>query len=257
MNILKEVLLNQLIRISLVHRLAKRRHITGLNADGEGVNQVYDLYFGDVDVEGKQILEIGPGHTYEIMEKALNNGAARVTIIDIEKYIADEDVRKNGINYVIYGGNRMPFERDTFDIVCSHTVFEHLRNPSVTVSEVYRVLKAGGIGIHLIDLQDHFFIGGDNPNIFNCLRYSDAVWNAMTYNRSTYVNRLRYSDWIQLFESTGFKVEKADRSVSTCIKELYDGNNIPYLGHLAEVDATTSWVTIFSRKPKLEYGCES
>jgi ubiquinone/menaquinone biosynthesis C-methylase UbiE len=185
------------------------------------------------------------------MERARRNGAAGVVLIDVERYVADEEVQRSGINYVIYDGGRIPFEANRFDVVCSHTVFEHLRRPEVTVSEVYRVLKPGGLSIHLIDLQDHFFLGEDNPDVFNCLRYSEILWNAMTYNRSTYVNRLRVSGWLRLFKETGFLMEKADRSVSACIKELYDSDAIEYLRHLDETDATTRWVTLACRKPLL------
>jgi ubiquinone/menaquinone biosynthesis C-methylase UbiE len=249
MNIAKEILLNQLIRIRYVRRRAEQRHITGLNADSEGVDRVYDLYFRDLDIRGKRVLELGPGHTFQVMKKAKENGASEVTIIDIEKYIADDEVREHGIEYVIYDGGRMPFEQNHFDVVCSHTVFEHLRNPAVTVSEVYRVTKPGSVGVHLIDLQDHFFTTGDNPDIFNCMRYSNAVWKAMTYNRSTWVNRLRYSEWVDLFEKAGFTLENVERSTSPCIKELYDRGQIAYLRHMDEADATTKWVTIHSSKP--------
>jgi ubiquinone/menaquinone biosynthesis C-methylase UbiE len=248
MNIAKEILLNQLIRLGFVQRLARRRHVTGINGNPQGIDQVYQLYFCDHDVRGKRVLELGPGHTFEVMKKAKENGASEVTILDIEKYIADDMVREHGIEYVIYDGSSMPFEQNRFDIICSHTVFEHLRHPAVTVSEVFRVTKPGGVGIHLIDLQDHFFTMGDNPNIFNCMRYSDALWRAMTYNRSTWVNRLRYSDWINLFEETGFNVERAEQNSSPCMKQLYDRGQMAYLSQMDEADATTKAVTIYSRK---------
>lgn len=52
------------------------------------------------------------------------------------------------------------FDSDTFDFVHSHHVFEHLRNPFLAVSEVYRVLEPGGhIFIEVSNQFDniHFF----------------------------------------------------------------------------------------------------
>ncbi|MEM5787969.1 MAG: class I SAM-dependent methyltransferase [Syntrophobacteraceae bacterium] len=41
-------------------------------------------------------------------------------------------------------GERLPFKSDTFDAVFSLNVFEHLRNPFESASEIMRVLKPGG-----------------------------------------------------------------------------------------------------------------
>jgi ubiquinone/menaquinone biosynthesis C-methylase UbiE len=251
MNILKEIALNQLMRVGFVRNLAKRRHCTGINADADYVNRVYETYFAGMGLSGKEILEIGPGHTFQIMQKARENGASGVTIIDIEKYLSSSDVQKHSIDYRIYNGTVMPFSEASFDIVCSHTVFEHLRDATVTVNETYRVLKPGGISVHVIDLQDHFFFGVENPRIFNCLRYSNRVWKAMTFNRSTFVNRLRYSDWIALFEEAGFAVEKCDAVFSALIRELYRSRKVDYLQRFNEMDATAMHMTVHLRKPVL------
>jgi SAM-dependent methyltransferase len=44
-----------------------------------------------------------------------------------------------------WDGIRMPFENDTFDVVLSTEVLEHILNPDIYLLEVKRVLRPGGI----------------------------------------------------------------------------------------------------------------
>ena len=61
--------------IKPIAKLAGRYHSTGLNADRMMARQVFELYcrFQSVDV-----LEIGPGHTVEVLEEALRRIASRL-----------------------------------------------------------------------------------------------------------------------------------------------------------------------------------
>ena len=43
----------------------------------------------------------------------------------------------------------IPFEDDEFDMVVSHQVLEHVQNYDVVLREIRRVLKAGGVSIHI------------------------------------------------------------------------------------------------------------
>ena len=58
---------------------------------------------------------------------------------------------ETGLNYegikadVFWDGKIMPFESDSFDVVISTEVLEHVPNPDAYLIEVKRVLKPGGI----------------------------------------------------------------------------------------------------------------
>ncbi|MBL7048846.1 MAG: class I SAM-dependent methyltransferase [Nitrospira sp.] len=41
--------------------------------------------------------------------------------------------------------NRLPFASNTFDLITSNMVFEHLQEPDIAFKEIYRILKPGGI----------------------------------------------------------------------------------------------------------------
>lgn len=61
---------------------------------------------------------------------------ANVVNFEIENFINTD---------VIGAGEALPFKDDSFDVVFSFSVLEHIKNPFVAASEISRVLKTGGI----------------------------------------------------------------------------------------------------------------
>jgi SAM-dependent methyltransferase len=43
----------------------------------------------------------------------------------------------------------LPFENDSFDFIYSHQVFEHVQRPEVVCRELARILRPGGLSIHV------------------------------------------------------------------------------------------------------------
>lgn len=61
-----------------------------------------------------------------------------------------ETYRREGIIRAIDNENyRLPFADDTFDVVVSNEVFEHVMDYDVAIRELRRVTKPGGVGLHL------------------------------------------------------------------------------------------------------------
>jgi SAM-dependent methyltransferase len=245
-----DILQNILMGLRPLARLAQRYHSTGLNADTEMVRRVFGLYSRFVSVKGKDILEIGPGHTLEVLERARAEGARSCTAVDVIDYRPPGHATLQPVTCIVYDGRELPLEAEQFDVVWSYTAFEHLRYPEITVHECFRVLRHGGILVSLIDLGDHSFYGKTEPcpeRIFDCLRYPEWLWNLMRWNRSSYVNRLRQSDWIRLLEKTGFVFRAKEATVNEDTIRL-----LPHLGHLQQYDyedAVTSVMTVCFEKP--------
>jgi SAM-dependent methyltransferase len=61
-----------------------------------------------------------------------------------------ETQRREGVIRVIPSGTyRLPFEDDTFDVVVSNQVFEHVMDFDVAIGELRRVTRPGGVGFHV------------------------------------------------------------------------------------------------------------
>jgi SAM-dependent methyltransferase len=57
--------------------------------------------------------------------------------------------RARGRIKLIDAQNRIPFDDETFDFVCSNQVLEHVEDLGSTVAELARVTKIGGTGVHV------------------------------------------------------------------------------------------------------------
>ena len=104
------------------------------------------------DLGGKSILEIGSGygilvalgrkkfgaHTWGVEPSDQYSGTYDVSRSILQEMGLDTDIIKKG-----YGEN-IPWEDETFDIVYSSNVIEHVRDPAKVFQESVRVTKKGG-----------------------------------------------------------------------------------------------------------------
>jgi SAM-dependent methyltransferase len=97
---------------------------------------------------------------------------------------------------------------DSVDYHLSTTVMEHI--PLDVIKNVFlearRILKPGGAAIHFIDLSDHFQHQDKSINKINFLRYSEEQWLRIAGNQFAYCNRLRASEFLQIFSELSFKI---------------------------------------------------
>ncbi len=84
-------------------------------------------------------LDIGTG--YGIVASELSKFFKSVTSIDI----ADERLQKDGFDFKVYGGTQIPFADASFDVVIANHVIEHVPDQHMTLNEICRVLKPGGV----------------------------------------------------------------------------------------------------------------
>ncbi len=118
-------------------------------------------------------------------------------------------------------------------------------------TEPDRVLRKGGLFVAQIDLGDHssyhLSYGPRDPSkLFECLKYPRWLWNIMRWNRSSYVNRLRKSEWLQLFQQKGFRVQHIEGRESEEISRLLP--NLPYLHAYSREDAVTYAIIVCAGK---------
>lgn len=75
--------------------------------------------------------------------------------------------RKNKKADYFYDGSTFPFRDNEFDSVITNEVFEHVFNPDNFLSEIYRILKPGGMLLMTVP-----FIWDEHEKPFDYARYS-------------------------------------------------------------------------------------
>jgi SAM-dependent methyltransferase len=218
---------------------------TGMNGNLASAGKVFAEYATHVDVRGRDVLELGPGHTPQVLELAKRAGARSCRGLDVER-MAEADDREIAID--IYDGRAMPYGDETFDVVWSSDVLEHVRFPEQTIREAHRVLRPGGWLLAHIDLRDHYRLH-DESRWLDCLRYPEPLWWAMTSNRSSFVNRLRSSEWLSLLRATGFEVESARELRSEVLHDLHRRGKVRrWGGSLTSADAAVYRIEVVARR---------
>ncbi|MCE3076002.1 class I SAM-dependent methyltransferase [Chryseobacterium gwangjuense] len=99
--------------------------------------------------DDETILEIGHGnaaHVKSILNKAQN---VKYTGIDISETMNHEAKRlneewKNQVEFVLYEGDKLPFEDGTFDKIFTVNTVYFWKQPIEYLNEIYRVLKDNG-----------------------------------------------------------------------------------------------------------------
>ncbi len=93
-----------------------------------------------------------------------------------------------------------------FDLVISRFVLEHV--PPQTILKIHQNI-ADQIGkhyvLHYISPSDHRSYFDKSISLYDFLKYTEEEWNSL-FTRYDYHNRMRLPEYIQLFESMGYKV---------------------------------------------------
>ena len=93
------------------------------------------------------------------------------------------------------------------DAVTSTATLEHIPKPAIAqiMSEMFRVLRPGGLLSCEIDLSDHFSHSDPSISPWHFLRYSERGWRWLNSDL-LYQNRLRASVHISLVRAAGFEI---------------------------------------------------
>lgn len=179
-----------------------------------------------MEVQNANVIEMGPGAFIGVAALLSMKGAKNVTMIDVSNFVYlkensqylpfVEKARQEGwivkdrpglveeiverLDYLVLKSDSvLPVQENTYDLVYSFHVGEHLRSPRQVIAETYRILKPGGICIHAIDLCDH--IGANRvDNWLKFLYYEPWLWELMSSNKGFWTNRLRSPQWREIFE---------------------------------------------------------
>ena len=123
-----------------------------------------------------------------------------VVSLEGDEAVLNEDLLR--LHYPVDAAD-LPFEADTYDVVFSNAVLEHVRDVANTAVEGARVLKPGGLSIHQVDFRDHRDFS--RPRAF--LELSAREWEELLAETPfEYTNRQRLSDVRTAFEEAGLEL---------------------------------------------------
>lgn len=93
----------------------------------------------EVNVEESSLLDIGTGSGH--IASFLSDYCSNIVSVDL----SDQRVVSQGYEFVEIKSEKLPFDNDSFDVVISNQVIEHIPNQELHVSEIFRILSPRGI----------------------------------------------------------------------------------------------------------------
>lgn len=202
---------------------------------------------------GKTVLEFGSGRNLIAVLLLSAAGAERVYAFDIERLATTELVndaiaQARELDLPWVGSDPWPMVSDidadlqskyrifyrapgdaavtgladqSVDWICSTATLEHIPPEAIEsiMTEARRILKPDGHSSMIIDYHDHYSSNDKSITPYNFYQYSDQEWRR--YNpRMHYVNRLRHSDFLGLFDRLGFDVTECREIIPPDSEEL-------------------------------------
>ena len=148
---------------------------------------------------------------------------------------AVELLQQFGITVVVGDARNSGLATGSVDLLCSNNTFEHIPSEVLTdiLREFKRVVSPSGVISHHIDMVDHYSFFDDQISEYNFLKYSESQWRWFN-GPLQYQNRLRVSDFRELYERSGFDVVheesiEGDRDALLAIRK-----NVKFLSYSEE-----------------------
>lgn len=190
--------------------------------------------------DARTFIEVGAGRDLAVAIALRMLGAERVTCLDVTRlahlelvqhaaaYLAGRlgvlsptfqswhDVEAFGIEYVAPAYLEQ-VQGLKFDCFYSVDTLEHVPPPQLDsmLRHACALLPGQGVAVHLIDYGDHY-ARGDRLSRFNFLTFDSSDWDAYQ-SPFQYVNRLRHSQMVTMFEQAGLEV--IDTEPTRCAAE--------------------------------------
>jgi ubiquinone/menaquinone biosynthesis C-methylase UbiE len=106
-------------------------------------------------IRGKGVLDFGSGYGGKTVEYKIRCGARWVCGVEPFEGMIEHSRRyahSRGVDEVefkVCSQKQIPYPDESFDIVLSHDVLEHVEDPRIAVAEIYRVLRPAGLSVNV------------------------------------------------------------------------------------------------------------
>lgn len=113
--------------------------------------RLYQRILSQIDFD--RALHLGAGSDKNEIGSGLEE-KGEVFVLDPDKTGLEENTSNRK---VLADGQRLPFESQSFDLVFSEFVFEHLSEPLAALEEIDRILQPGGSFVVLVPNPNHYY----------------------------------------------------------------------------------------------------
>jgi SAM-dependent methyltransferase len=129
---------------------------------------------------------------------------------------------------------RIPFEDESFDFIVSTSVLEHAQNKEDVFREMHRVLKKGGMGLHLypskwyLPYEPHVYVPLMNFFWPRCPKWYLALW-AILGIRNQFQSGKSWAEVVKLnyyYQETGLSYW-ANRRMARAVSLIFGNINFP------------------------------
>jgi SAM-dependent methyltransferase len=153
----------------------------------------YDRYLDD---------NLFPSHilTNKVLEKSLNEKR----ISKIRNAIENQDLENKevSIKYMVPWSKESIIQKETVDLILSHSVLEHVVDIENTYKAIHLWLKPGGVMSHQIDFRSH----GLSKKWNGYRACPESLWKKIYGKRPFLINREPCSVHLKLMEKNNFKI---------------------------------------------------
>ena len=146
--------------------------------------------------------ELFPDHV--LTDELLQHTLSAKRIDEIRYMLKTQTSRTSGmtIKYMVPWADTGVIERDSVDLIVSHSVLEHVTDLDSTYRALRAWLKPGGVMTHQIDFTSH----GLSKEWNGYRSYSEFLWKIVLGKRSFLINREPRSVHMNLLEKYGFEL---------------------------------------------------
>lgn len=160
--------------------------------------------------------------------------------------------RLGGLYRAPWDTTRLPYRDGQVDLAFSNLVFQnvHVCVLERLVQETFRILKPGGFAIHRIGMDDEYAAVDPARGPLDFLRYSRSGWDLLFSHSIKYCNRIRCSQFLELFSRTGFREVWTRKRVDyEAIGSLRRRGVAPEFRRMSWEDLATTGLDIVLEKP--------
>lgn len=151
------------------------------------------------DYKFKNCLDIGCASGYMLSEIARVYPEANYVGVDVyDKAVAYAKQRYPHIEFIISSTERLPFKDRTFDLILCHETIEHVKNPTLVLKEIKRILKKDARCILVMDSGSVLF------------RLVWLIWENTTGKvwKGAHIHPFHHSELEKLIKKAGLKIER-------------------------------------------------